>query len=391
MKRALIVIVAVLLGVLVSGCWSRKEVNEMAIIAGAGVDRTEAGKWLLTLAIAKPEEIAGEAKKQGTNPAWVTGAEGDTLMEAARTIALQSPRVLFFSHSRVIVIGEEAARTGIGEITDFFSRDRELRLTSFVFVTRGEARGILTRSTRLEELLPTAIADLARSKAGFTIKLKDFLALRAGETTDPAAPLLEPEEKVAPGETGEAQGVKLAGTIFFKDDRSVARLDERATRGLLWLRQELRKGVVVVLCPDDGSKLLTMNITRASRKFKPRIEDGKVSITVEIDAEGDLIEQQCLKDLTKPETIKSIEKRTAQDIRERIFDALQVAKEARVDPYELGEAVRRAFPREFKEIKDRWKDMLPDVEITVDVRFKLRRTGMITQPLGATQKELKKK
>lgn len=391
MKRTIVLSIVVLFGILLSGCWSRKEVNELAIISGVGVDRTETGKWILTLVIAKPDEIAGEAKKPGINPAWVTAAEGDTLMEAVRFIALESPRLLFFPHSRVIVIGEEAARTGIGEITDFFSRDREFRLTSFVFVTRGEARGILTRSTRLEELLPTAIADLARNKAGFAIKLKDFLALRAGETTDPAAPFLEPELMLAPGEANEVPGVRLAGTMLFKNDRTVAMLDEKATRGLLWLRQELRRGVVVVPCPDDDSKLLTLSITRASRSYKPRMEDGKVSITITIDAEGDLIEQQCLKDLTKPETAKSIERRTAQDIRERVFDALEVAKRARVDPFEMGESVRRAFPREFKEIKARWKDMLPEVEVTVDVRFKLRRTGMITQPLGATQKELKKK
>lgn len=391
-KRILCCCLAALAALWASGCWSRMEVNELAIVSGIGVDRTGEGKLLVTLVIAKPEEIAGRNKKPGGNPAQVKGEEGITIEDSLRKAALQVPRFICLSHSRVIVIGERLAREGVGEITDFFSREREIRLSSFLFIARGEARAILTRSNRLEELIPTALFDLARGRAGFTIKLKDFLALRSSESSDPAAGLLAIIPDRAPGEAGEVVGPGLVGTALFKDDRMVAILDHMDTRGLLWLRQEMRRGIVSVTSPVEEGKLISVNIIRAGRKLVPSVRGDDVSMTVIIDAEGDLAEQQALKDLTRPETVKAIERRVAEDIRKRVEGALRVAqKEAGADPFEFGEAVRRAFPREWQRIAPQWDQIYPQMPVTLDVRFKLRHTGLTTKPVGATEKELKGK
>ena len=43
----------------------------------------------------------------------------------------------FCAHSRFLVFGEESARAGVGEILDFFERNREPRLTAHLLVVKG--------------------------------------------------------------------------------------------------------------------------------------------------------------------------------------------------------------------------------------------------------------
>ncbi len=58
-KFASLMVVVFLLVLLVQGCWSRREVSELAIVIGVAVDLTPDGKYLLTIQFSKPGEISG--------------------------------------------------------------------------------------------------------------------------------------------------------------------------------------------------------------------------------------------------------------------------------------------------------------------------------------------
>jgi len=62
-----------------SGCWSRKELSELAIVLGAGVDRTPDDQVELTLQLARPSaSVAGTTGGAvGTEPpTWVVSETG---------------------------------------------------------------------------------------------------------------------------------------------------------------------------------------------------------------------------------------------------------------------------------------------------------------------------
>jgi len=55
MKKLLTcLLLLVLMAGILSGCWSRKELQELAIVLGAGVDRTPDGQVQLTLQLSRP-------------------------------------------------------------------------------------------------------------------------------------------------------------------------------------------------------------------------------------------------------------------------------------------------------------------------------------------------
>ena len=111
-KIAILLLLALLTGLL-GGCWSRKEITEVAVVLGTGVDWTADGRIRLTVQIARPSAFAGgsEAGAGGKEPtSWVVSAEGKTVEEAERYLAMKVPRDIYWGHCIILVIGEEMAK-----------------------------------------------------------------------------------------------------------------------------------------------------------------------------------------------------------------------------------------------------------------------------------------
>lgn len=382
-------------GPLLAGCWSLSEVEDLAFITAAGVDAVGGDRIRLTLQIIEPGAVGvaggmlggGGAMLQG-KAVWVVSAEGVTILDALRNLARESPRRLTWTHNRIVVLGQGLARKGISRYIDFFSRQRELRLTTWIMVAEGEAKDILNAEPVFERVPATAIARLARGGAGFTIMLRNFYDRMARPGIHPAAPLVQ----VVTGEEGgmdkvrgqPAREVRLSGAAAFKDDRMVGFFDDAETRGLLWLTGEVKRGVITVPCQREENGNASILIRDASTVIQPARSDGNVSITVQIRVEGDLSEVGgCALDLERPETIKRLEEAMVRDIQARVRAALRKAQEEfRADVFGFGRSVGHRFPSLWAELEDQWDDVFPEVDVEIQARAEIRRVGLHTEPLG---------
>ncbi|MDB4897422.1 MAG: gerKC2, partial [Firmicutes bacterium] len=112
----------ILMLLMLTGCWSRVELNDIGVSLGMGVDQGESAPVRLTLYIARSMGGGTGASKAGGDPDWVVAREAQNIADAMREIALASPRRLTLHHLRVVVVGEDYARAGIGELMDFIGR-----------------------------------------------------------------------------------------------------------------------------------------------------------------------------------------------------------------------------------------------------------------------------
>ncbi|HWI53988.1 MAG TPA: Ger(x)C family spore germination protein, partial [Symbiobacteriaceae bacterium] len=131
MRRLLLPLLGALL--LLTGCWSRVEVNDLAIVSLVGIDRTPEGEIELWINVVVPARAggapgAGAPTGQPGNPFIMLNARGKTILHAATRLQRQLPRRLFWAHARVILLGERLARDGSLPAVDFLTRHRELRL-----------------------------------------------------------------------------------------------------------------------------------------------------------------------------------------------------------------------------------------------------------------------
>lgn len=186
-KKTVILLILLLLTGSLSGCWDRRELSELAIVVGTGVDWTTDEHIRLTVQIVRPGGFAcgKEGSGAGEPPAWVVWAEGRTIEEAARYLAIKVPREIYWGHSIVLVLGEEMARRGIGMVTNFFHRSRQPRETMWLMVVKGEARDFLETISGLEKTSAQAAGFLNLMKVGYSVQSREFAEMLASKGVQP--------------------------------------------------------------------------------------------------------------------------------------------------------------------------------------------------------------
>ena len=389
-KSLAMALVLLLLMAGLMGCWNRRELDTLAIVMGLAIDEApEKNKISITAQLVKPGEVKGPAKGQGSTKAvWVVTSTGYTLFDAVRNFVSQSGRKLFFGHNQVIVIGEEAARKGVKPLLDFVARDHELRRRSWIIVAKGvKGARIMQFQSELEKIPALAISDLLKARAATStataVNLNEFLGKLASDGIEPVAGRIELIDGVKPEgeEAGEEDKtkVRLTGTAVFKQDKLAGWLNKPETRGLLWVLEQVKSGIIVVKNPQDEQKPVALEILRADSKVEPEIRSGKLVIKVKIEEEGNLGEAMNSSDITRPEVIRTLEKRQKTVIENEIRAVLRKAqKEFRTDIFGFGAAVFRKYPDEWEKIKDRWAEVYPDLVVELEVEAKLRQHGMVT-------------
>ena len=134
-----------------SGCWDRREINELAVVSALGIDK-EDDIWKVTAEIFRPTSGGGNDGNTGggggtaERQAWVVQGQDYTILGALRDMALKVPRRVYAAHISAIIIGEEMARQGILEFLDLWERDAEARLITKILICRGRAEDVLVSS-----------------------------------------------------------------------------------------------------------------------------------------------------------------------------------------------------------------------------------------------------
>ncbi|MGB9803180.1 Ger(x)C family spore germination protein [Desulfofundulus sp.] len=382
-------LIMLLLTGLTEGCWSRKELTEVAIVLGTGVDWTKEDKIRLTLQIARPGAFTagGEAGGRGKEPAsWVVSAEGRTIQEAERYLAMKVPREIYWGHSIILVFGEEMARKGTAMATNFFQRDRQPRETMWVMVSKGEAKDFLEAYSSLEKTSAQAAGFLERMKTGYSVQLRELAEMLASRGVQPAVTAVEVKEAGVTPEPGREKKpppekqVGLAGVAVFKEDKLVGWLNPYECRGLMWLKGKIMKGEVTVPSPGEPDKDVSIWIRRGSTKIVPAYDGEHLRFDVKIKVEGDMVEQQSREDLARPEKIKALEDEMADEIKKRASIALEKAQyEYGVDIFGFGEAFHRKYKKEWRKLKYRWDEEFTRADVNIAVEAHIREIGLLTK------------
>jgi Ger(x)C family germination protein len=373
-----------------SACWSARELNDIAIVMGVGIDKAkELNELDMTVQVVDPTQIKGGAKDStgngGRKEAFINLENtGITISEALKGINRKLDRELFFSDNQIIVIGKSLAEEGIGKKLDFFLRHRETRLLVWVLVSKETAREVLDISPKIESISANNIAELIKIEKENSqitaVNLKDFSAKLMSKTTAPVAPMIE----VVTEKSGSI--VYIAETAVFKKDKMIGKLDNKETKGYLWITNEVKRGIIELAVPNIN-EVVSLETTRSKSKITPKMKDGKIVFNIEIKEEGDLADQLSIENLAKPAAFEKLEKSKAASIKNEIMAAVKRAKELNADIFGFGDKVHQHYPKEWKKLQYEWDKIFPEVEVEVKVEAKLRRSGRITKPIMSKDEE----
>jgi len=363
-----------------SGCFGGREINDLEIVIGIGVDKNEsAGNILLTAQIVKENETGGTGKDGGGEDKafWNVNSTGNSIFEAVRQITHKTGNRLFISHNQAVIFGKDIASEGLEKYIDFFLRAHEMRPTALILIAEDRASDVMDAKPETEKFPAVNIEKLVESYAFtshlYKVNMKDFASCMMSDTKAPMAPL------VSVMQDKENKDIYVSGLAVFKKGRMVGKLNEDEVRGLLWVLGKVKSGVITVSSPNEqGSAVL--EILSAKSKVTPELKDKRIVMHIKIKEELSLSEQTTTENLATDSAFERMQKASAEIIRQEILAAFDKSKELNADIFGFGEMLHKKYGNEWKALKDNWDDLYPSVELKIDVESKIIKTDLLKKP-----------
>lgn len=404
MRKTVTLILVFFLCLTSSGCWDRREIDEIGIVTYMAVDYDlEKEKYLLTSCIIRPAEVAigleeGLPGRRGPN--YCITSMGDSIFQANKRHQLRSPRTVFHGHTVIVAIGEETARQGLKKVVDYLSREVELRLNLWIAVVEGDGKDLCLHA-QFEELLSSEITQIILRQREFSLiydsSLKEVLDSLNSEGIEPVLTKLEiiedplkPEEIQDPLGIVEEEGkekedlkrevVQVRGAAYFKGDSLAGFLDEKETNGLLWLQDKMGEVTLVIKDPPGTPGRFTVDKIKGRAEIKPLVEGEDMTFLVKVKSEGNLIDYIGEEDFVEPEIINILEDKLSKIIKDEILTVVNTAQEQETDFLGLGRELHRNNPETWKKVKENWEEIFPQVKVEVEVDTAIRRIGLTTEP-----------
>jgi spore germination protein KC len=375
-----------------SGCVGKREINELALVMAVGLDKGKDENVVVSVQIARPADARGQTGAPAGNtgdPIWSARAEGRTIFEAIRNLSTFSTRRVFWAHNYIIVINEDLAREGISDIIDFFTRNPELRMRTWVVVTPNHASNIISTMTGLEVISGEAIDKLFRySNISSRAPRTQMINLQAAYLSESSEPVLARVKLInrgisnkKPGQKGSFKQIELAGAGVFKGDTLVGILNPKETRGLLPFIEKVESGMMAISCPSDSKKMLSLELKHYNFKVTPSYKGNRTSFHIQYNTDFSMVEAGCPLSLEDEKDIKKLEKKVENELKSNINNLVNKAqKEYKSDFLELGKIFNNKYPSEWKKIKGRWEEEFQTASIETEVTVKIEDTALLYQP-----------
>ncbi|WP_027622077.1 Ger(x)C family spore germination protein [Acetivibrio clariflavus] len=414
-RTALFILICCIFSTMLTACHDANETDDFAHVLAVGIDKGVSNKWRITVQFATLKNDGG-SKMQATG-------ENETFeiqeQDGYTSITLDAPsfyggisminsilpRKLNFMHTKLLVLSEDIARSGlIGEYLAPIARYREIRRNVRVLISKCQAYEFInenkpffgkTLSKSMEQILNEW------SNMGFfpNITLGDFyddikstyhqpIAILAcvndyssfKETGNQWGEEFKPEGDYFAGQIPRIGGnkIELYGTAVFDGDIMVGELNGDETRLMLMARDQFQRGFFTIPDPNNPELIVPLDVRAArKRKVMVKLEGDKPVIVLKIRLEGDLLAVQSGINYESKEMKPVLEKAFEQYIKNGLDKLIEKCQRLNADVFLFGGIAARHFATIEEWERYNWIAKFEKAEINTEVDFTIHRTGTI--------------
>lgn len=360
--------------VLATGCWNYREIDKLAIVTGVAVDKGANEKYRLTVEIAK---TAGG--KEAKTLSKVISTEGKTVFDAARNAISLSGQRLYWSHSKVIILSREIAAEGITHIIDWYTRDSETREDVYIMVSEGaSAEELLTGNPAVGDINSMDLSDMMRSQESLSkapiidILQYDIESKTKGlSTIVPAIRLKKADSKTVP---------QIFGTAIIKNDKLVGFLNGEETMYLLFIRDEVKGGVLVEMPADGGTTPVSLEIFKSKTKTKPVLNGKDIEINLSVDTTVAIDEIEGSRNFIDEDGRKKLEQIAKTALKQQIEALIKkVQTEFDADIFKFGSELRNKDINTWDNVSANWEEIFKDLKVNVKTRVHIKNSATLAK------------
>jgi spore germination protein KC len=385
MRKMLMLVLYALLLVMLTGCWDRKEINDIAILQLSAFDQMpDTGMYRGYVQIAIPKTIgagqlttSGGSKQKSYMPLIGYGRSIE-----AMTVILERKlsRDELPSHRRIFMVGDTLARNDIAPLLDLISRNPKSRLRTYIVVARGtDAKSIAETEYPLEATKEEVLREIIVRKMKIPSMLRDFYAASAATGIEP----------IAAAFTKESDGRILLNSIaLFNKSKLVGYVDNMQAVALTSLFGKQPFGDVDVTLPDQENHI-SVRVTNLKVKRHVKIVDDMPQFSLAITATGRIMDNRTTFDPSDPAIVAKLNATFQQqilDLYQQLFRALQ--QTYKTDCAGLGQTVYRTNPKVWKKIEKKWPEIFPELDVQMEVSANISQMGVLGAPYYLREDEV---
>lgn len=405
---------------MLTGCYDKRELDDMAYPVAIGFDKGEANKLRMTLQLAVPIAIGGGSDsggggQEGDKSVSVVTVDTPTIYSGLNMLNTFISKQINLSHVKVIVFSDELAREGISMYLHAMIRNREFRPNAHMIVSRGSAEKFINAVKPKLEGNPAKYYEQllnAYRYTGFTTdsELADFYHKSESKDIQPVAVLagisrfnstddfniigstykekgrdmpLEGDFKAGDlAKSGELK-IEIMGLAVFDGAKMIGEIDGEDTMYHLMLMNKFNTSALTIPDPLVDDKFVVLNIkqSRDTKKSVQMIGD-KPSLQAKVLIEGDILSIQSGFNYESKENIVKLEKHVSEFLKKGILRYLKKScKEFGTDNVGFGRKMKGKFLTWSDWEQFDWLTKYKEATFNVDVEVKIRRPGLILKSL----------
>ncbi|SIR48706.1 germination protein, Ger(x)C family [Bacillus subtilis] len=168
-----------------------------------------------------------------------------------------------------------------------------------------------------------------------------------------------------------------AAVINGKSKKMIGTLNEYETEGITWIRGE-GKGGVVKSHDKKSQQTLAYDINKIKSKIQPIVKEKDISFHVDIESEGDLVENWNTKEALDTQFIDRLETTIENEVKKIVGQVLKkIQHDYKADVAGFDESFRLTYPHLWKRVKNNWDDTFSKADITYSVNVTITHFGTV--------------
>ncbi len=373
--------------------------NELSQLVFPNVSAVDKGSEGVTITLASEKDsqgdIGGKSSGEGGTSAQqnenIIQATGKTIMEANRSVAAFSNKDLHWGQNEYIIVGEEAARQNLSKYLEFLIRDHENRLTVAVIIAKGVSGSEIVYAmngskggvaAKLEELFENK-GELSLAEKTDLRTLFNTLDSKNTASVIPAVSLTD-----KPGQNTESAGgqsaqneklLEMKGFAVIKDEQMLGYVENNMALAYSIIKNSVSSSLIVI--EDMTGNEVSLEIINTRAENSVTFTDGLPSIKIKVTVEFNIGEMTGKADIFDKKNTDYLEQQMNAAITDALEQVIAYGQDNNADFFGFSEMIFRKHPVKYEKIKDRWQEIFPDMQFSVEVKSVANRSYNIKTPL----------
>lgn len=366
---------ALLLPLLLTGCWDIKDIQDINYVNAIGFDFKD-DQYIVWVQMIDFSTVAKMESGKSTQhvPVWIGTGKGNSPAMALDDLYRSAQLRIFYGQINAVVLSENVLKKGTQEVADLQRRYFEMRYTPWIYGTKqpiGELFAIVPffNLSPISSMLHQPLESYRQEAIIAPLSTREF----ASSIREPGNSTILPSIGITTShwkeDTKPHPMLTFDGVFALQNGTYKGWLSEQQAPGLRWLNPETNRSPVAL---TSGNKPeADLSLERPKVNVTARVKNGKPSYSIRVRLTGNV--NQLFTPISEEELERRAAERVLADIRRTFEEGLAI----HADLLQLQHALYKQRNRQWKKINREDGGISPETKVDIRVSVKLIHAGKL--------------